>query len=137
MRWIARVCIIASVLLIVVLLLLKNHLEDIWSHWDQYNVSAYVHASVRNSFHHDTLEYHAPSDVKAGDKIIIMAKLEKEDTEWVAANLPECVPFRDRARILPSCHMLTSLLWSQVAAGNLHCQPNFAHTSLYSDEQRS
>ncbi len=100
MRWIARILVTASVLSIIVLLLLKNHLEDIW---DQYNVSAYVHASLRNTFHHSTLEYHAPLGAKVGDKIIIMAKLEKEDTEWVGADLPEYVSLRSHARTLPSC----------------------------------
>jgi hypothetical protein len=100
MRWIARILVTASVLSIIVLLLLKNHLEDIW---DQYNVSAYVHASLRNTFHHGTLEYNAPFGAKAGDKIIIMAKLEKEDTEWVGANLPEYVSLRSHARTLLSC----------------------------------
>lgn len=86
MRWITRFFLTASIVAIILLLLLKNHLQDLS---DQYNVSAYIHASIQNSFHHGTLDYHAPFAGEAGDKIIIMAKLEKENTDWVAANLPE------------------------------------------------
>jgi hypothetical protein len=90
MRWILRLLFAGLFFPILLLFLLKNHLEDLS---DQYNVSDYVHASLQNTFHHGTLDYHAPFDGKVGDKVIIMAKLEKEDTEWVAENLPECVFF--------------------------------------------
>jgi hypothetical protein len=33
-------------------------------------------------------EYHDDTS-QAGDKVIVMAKLEKENTDWVAQNLPE------------------------------------------------
>ena len=88
MRWILRFFAAVSLAAIWPLLLLKNHLQDLS---DQYNTSAYIHASIQNSFRYGSLDYHTPFDGKVGDKIIIMAKLEKEDTEWVAANLPECV----------------------------------------------
>lgn len=104
MRWILRFFATASLVSILLLLLLKNHLQDLS---DQYDVSAYIHASLRNSFHYGTLEYHAPFSGKVGDKVIIMAKLEKEDTEWVAANLPEWVSSRLYPRILPSRHSLS------------------------------
>lgn len=90
MRWILRLLVAGLFFPILMLFLLKSHLEDLS---DQYNVSDYVHASFENTFHHGTLDYHAPFDGKVGDKVIIMAKLEKEDTEWVAENLPEYVIF--------------------------------------------
>jgi hypothetical protein len=33
-------------------------------------------------------EYHDDTS-QVGDKVIVMAKLEKENTDWVAQNLPE------------------------------------------------
>lgn len=86
MRWIVRFFATASLVAILLLILLKNHLQDLS---DQYHLNAYIHASIQNSFHYGSLEYHAPTAGKVGDKVIIMAKLEKENTEWVAANLPE------------------------------------------------
>lgn len=86
MRWVLRFFVSASLVAILLLVLLKNHLQDLS---DQYNVNAYIHASIQNSFHYGTLEHHAPIAGKVGDKVIIMAKLEKENTDWVAANLPE------------------------------------------------
>ena len=86
MRWILRFFVAASLVAILLLLLLKNHLQDLS---DQYNVNAYIHASLQNSFHYGTLEYHVSVAGKVGDKVVIMAKLERENTEWVAANLPE------------------------------------------------
>lgn len=90
MRWTIRFAIIASIVLIILLGLLKNHLEDLW---EQYNVTAYVQSSFKNTFRHGTLDYDIPIPDKVGDKVIVMAKMEKENTDWVAANLPEFVTF--------------------------------------------
>lgn len=87
MRWTLRFALTASILLVLLLLLLKRHLEDLW---DQYNVPAYLRSSLKSSFRHGSLEYPPPIPGKTGDKIIVMAKLEKEDTDWVVKNLPEC-----------------------------------------------
>lgn len=108
MRWVLRFFVTASLVAILPLLLLKNHLQDLS---DQYNVNAYIHASLRNSFHDGKVEYHTPFAGKVGDKVIIMAKLEKEDTEWVAANLPEWVssPSLSSSPFTPFRKRLTSL----------------------------
>lgn len=90
MRWTVRFALTASIVSIILLLILKQHLEDLW---DQYNVPAYLRSSFKNSFRHGELDHLAPVPGKMGDKIIIMARLERENTDWVAKNLPESVPF--------------------------------------------
>ena len=89
MRWILRFVLSISVLLGILLLLLNNHLQDLW---DQYSVSLYLKHSYQKSFSSDgAWSNHPLFRGEAGDKVIIMAKTEKEDTSWVAAELPEYV----------------------------------------------
>lgn len=89
MRWTVRFALTASIVSIILLLILKQHLEDLW---DQYNVPAYLRSSFKNSFRHGELDHLAPIPGKMGDKIIVMARLEHENTDWVAKNLPESAP---------------------------------------------
>lgn len=89
MRWTVRFALTASIVSIILLLILKQHLEDLW---DQYNVPAYLRSSFKNSFRHGELDHLAPVPGKMGDKIIIMARMEHENTDWVAKNLPESAP---------------------------------------------
>lgn len=86
MRWVLRFAVSASLLLLLLLLLLKNHLEDLW---DQYSVGTYIATSWGNTFQHGTVENIPALRGEAGDKVIIMAKLEKENTDWVSDGLPE------------------------------------------------
>ena len=88
MRWAFRFALSASLLAIIILLFLKNHLEDLW---DQYDVTSYIGASWKNTFQHGTVENIPTLSGQPGDKVIIMAKLEKENTDWVAEELPEYV----------------------------------------------
>lgn len=88
MRCPVRIAVTTAAILVLSFLILKSRLEDIW---DQYNVPAYIHASLESSFGHSTLEFHAPLFSDVGDKVIIMAKTEKENTEWVSEHLPESV----------------------------------------------
>lgn len=54
--------------------------------WDQNNVAAYISASL--GF---TVEgyFEQPPLGRVEDKVIVMAKMEHENTDWVAENLPE------------------------------------------------
>lgn len=88
MRWTLRFAVCASLLLVILLLILKNHLEDLW---DQYSVGTYIATSWHNTFQHGTVENIPTFRGQPGDQIIIMAKLEKENTDWVADGLPEHV----------------------------------------------
>lgn len=78
------VCI--SLVLLVPLYLLKVHLEDLC---DQYRAGAYL----VDWLHTNPQEYKGilPGHGPLGDKVIVMAKLEEEPTEWVEAELPEYV----------------------------------------------
>ena len=110
MRWSLRLILSAFFLLSIPLFLVTRHFADIW---DQYSISSYIAASWQTTFRYGTVENIPAFDGKPGDKVIIMAKLEKENTDWVTEELPEYVP--------PS-----SSLWSpantlpQLASSNLH-----------------
>ena len=81
MRWPARFVFGTSVILLLPLFLLVRKLNEIW---DQYNVPAYIQATFGYGFQEQ------PSSIsgQVGDKIVIMAKLEDQDTSWVKEHLP-------------------------------------------------
>lgn len=84
MRFALR-CTLVLVVLIVVFLLLKNKLSDLW---DQYSVPAYISA-LGNSYRHGTVTPYTSPLGEAADKVIVMAKMAHEDTSWVNKHLPE------------------------------------------------
>lgn len=90
MRCPARIAIGIAVLLLVPLSLLVLHLEDLWN---QYDVTAYVFTTYKTawlgragSFTHKRPQ---ASFNNSSDKVVVMAKLEAEDTDWVAEELSE------------------------------------------------
>ena len=80
---------IAAVLVLAFLILVKVRLYEIW---DQNNVPAYIRSSLGFSlgFDDDDIDHfsHPPLGT-VSDKVIVIAKMESEDTDWVAENLPE------------------------------------------------
>ena len=86
MRLALRFALSASTILIILLLIVKIKLEDIW---DQYSVSTYIAHSWKNTFEHGPVQNIPISGGEASDKVVIMAKTEKENTDWVAEYLPE------------------------------------------------
>lgn len=86
MRLALRFALSASIFLIIVLLIVKLKLEDIW---DQYGVSTYIAHSWKNTFRHGPVQNIPTFGGEASDKVVIMAKTEKENTDWVAEHLPE------------------------------------------------
>ena len=82
MRWAFRFFLIASAILLVPTFILTRKALDLW---DQYSGSAYL----RSYLTHGTQIAAPPIPAKPGDKIIVMAKLEQENTDWVAECLPE------------------------------------------------
>ena len=89
MRLALRFALSASVFLIILLLIVKIKLEDVW---DQYGVSTYIANSWKNTFQHGSVQSIPTFGGKAGDKVVIMAKTEKDNTDWVAQHLPEYEP---------------------------------------------
>lgn len=85
MRLALRLLLCASFLLFFPLYLLEAHLQDLY---DQYSAGAYVA---------DWWNYKQPTSQNAGfqktpgDKVIVMAKMEQEQTSWVEDELPEYV----------------------------------------------
>ena len=118
MRWSLRFALSASILVILILFLLKNKLEDFW---DQYDVTSYIGASWQNTFQHGTVENIPTFSGQHGDKVIIMAKLEKENTDWVAKELPEY------ASTILTPNPSSALTNSQLASSNLHREPHPQH----------
>ena len=74
----ALICV--SSLLLFSLYLLEAHLQDLCN---QYRAGAYMVAWL------DRNGAATPTYTTPGDKVIVMAKLEEEHTEWVAQELPE------------------------------------------------
>ncbi|OAX77451.1 hypothetical protein ACJ72_08250, partial [Emergomyces africanus] len=86
-----RFAVSISCLLLVVLWFLVRHIQDIL---DQYSGGAYVIVSFYACFHPEFLsrflkESPGVNNVEVGDKIIVMAKLEEENTDWVQNELPD------------------------------------------------
>ena len=86
MRLALRFALSTSVFLIILLLVVKIKLEDIW---DQYGVSTYIAHTWKNTFQHGPVQNIPTFGGAASDKVVIMAKTVKENTDWVAQNLPE------------------------------------------------
>lgn len=88
MRWIVRIAVAVAVALALLMLFVFDTL--VRDSWHKYNVNDFVYSSVAEALHYD-LDTYNPMGENTGDKIVIMAKLEAEDTEWVAEKLPEYV----------------------------------------------
>lgn len=71
-----------SCLILFSLYLLEAHLQDICN---QYRAGAYV----INWLDRNDSASRPSGDTTPGDKVIVMAKLEEEDTKWVEEELPE------------------------------------------------
>ena len=83
-----RAAFIALGLVILLLVLLTKHLVDLGN---QYSASAYLQASLANTFFHTPPDSPPSVAIEAGDKIVVMAKMESEDTDWVSNELPSFV----------------------------------------------
>ena len=86
MRLVLRFALSASIFVIILLLIIKIKLEDIW---DQYGVSTYIAHSWKNTFQHGPVQTIPTFGGEVSDKVVIMAKTEEENTDWVAQQLPE------------------------------------------------
>lgn len=84
MKSINRAVIGALMVLLIPLLLLFRHLLDLGS---QYSASTYFRTSVANSLSHAPPKPPAVG-IEADDKVVVMAKVESEDTNWVEMELP-------------------------------------------------
>ncbi|KLJ07437.1 hypothetical protein EMPG_17084 [Blastomyces silverae] len=79
-----------SCLILVALWFLVRHFADLL---DQYSGGSYLTDSFYARFHSGSFDLRKDAahahDVEVGDKIIVMAKLEEEDTDWVRDELPD------------------------------------------------
>ncbi len=85
-----------SLVLILLLMLLTRHFLDLAN---QYSAFAYFRTSLSKSFFHASPENPPTIGVEVDDKVIVMAKMESEDADWVARELPSFVitPFSFQA----------------------------------------
>ena len=108
-----RVIIGASTMLTLLLVLLTRHLLDLGN---QYSAFAYFQASFKKSLSYSPSNYPPAVGVEADDKIVVMAKVESEDTDWVAREVPSLVvtsslSFRAAtpyANVYPPCYLAGS-----------------------------
>lgn len=114
-----RVVISVSVILILLIVLLTRHLLDLGN---QYSAFTYFRASLVNSFSHAPSNYLPAAGVETGDKVVVMAKMESEDTNWVTRELPS---FVNTAPIFPPLQALFSNIHLiHYSAGNVQFIPS-------------
>ena len=94
-------CVLCLVTIGVILLI--AHFQDLG---DQYGVVDYFTFAISNMNPRRPYQ-HGPIETTAGDKVIVMAKMEHEDTSWVAEELSEYVELDSIARF-PSFLTLSS-----------------------------
>lgn len=83
MRWISLFVICSGGIFYLVITPLLLQVQDLL---DQYNGYRYLASSLLGHGSHNHQDAAAPP---MGDKIIVIASLESEDTSWVAEKLPE------------------------------------------------
>ena len=86
MRWTLRFALPALLLVIIVSVTLYIKFAQIW---DQYSAPSYAWASLQNTLRGSTLDNPPAVLGKVEDKVVIMARVESENTDWVAEGLPE------------------------------------------------
>ena len=82
---------LGSILALILIILYSIFRVQVNDRFDQYGVGTYVKQKVKSTFKGATLEYLPPLAGVTGNKVIVMAKLEKEDTRWVTEELSESV----------------------------------------------
>ena len=103
-----RLALCVTLLLFFSLYLLEAHLRDICS---QYRAGAYLVDWLDRK---RPVQTPVPYNGAPEDKVIVMAKLEEESTDWVEEQLPEYVLISRRF----SCEMSTNCDLISLLAGN-------------------
>ena len=86
MKVIFRIALVITLVIVALYFIFKGQVDD---RLDQYGFKDYVKHKVKTTFKGATLD-HAPSlSGVTEDKAIVMAKVEKENTNWVLNELPE------------------------------------------------
>ena len=88
--------------LLIIFLLVKKYVADIW---DQYSVGSYIGSSWKSPFRGGKVDGLPGLMGEAGDKVVIMARLEMEDTSWVTTQLPEYDATRSAGEICSRFHV--------------------------------
>ena len=91
MRTTKRIAVGASLVLTLLIVLLARRLLDLGN---QYSAFTYFRTSVGRYTFHSSSNGPPTVGVHADDKVVVMAKMESEDTEWVAKELQSLVSIR-------------------------------------------
>ncbi|MCJ1257846.1 hypothetical protein MMC24_005672 [Lignoscripta atroalba] len=86
MRCAVRLALSAAIVLLLVVFILKEQLESVWH---RNSISAYIHDALFDPWHNADINETALWDGRPEDKVIVMAKLEAENTDWVLDHLPD------------------------------------------------
>ena len=83
-----RFLIVLVLFLLMPAVFLIRHFLDLG---DQYSALTYFRASVTQLFPHSSIGVSSDAGFRIGDKILVMARTESENTDWVVRDLPSVV----------------------------------------------
>lgn len=118
-----RIFLTSAIVVLVLFGMLWTHLADLA---DQYRFGSYIRTSMKQLLL-EVPQRQALVGGQGADKVIVMAKMEKEDATWVARELPEYVadPLPRQARkdtwLREFEHQELTKTSIQLATSNLYC----------------
>jgi hypothetical protein len=130
MRWISLFVICSGGIFYLVITPLLLQVQDLL---DQYNGYRYLASSLLGHGSHNHQDAAAPP---MGDKIIVIASLELEDTSWVAEKLPEYAALNE-ASPTQGPPLANLAVTSQLAARDISRQPFQSFRSFITQLPRS
>ena len=89
-----RILVFLSIVSITPFVLLVRHLLDLG---EQYSALVYVHSLVARLLVQAPTHSSSLNDIQADDKIIVMARTQSEDTDWVPRELSSLVSSLQKA----------------------------------------
>ena len=94
----------ASGLLLLLVVLLIRHLLDLGN---QYSAFTYLRTSSANALFHGPSKAPPAIGSQVEDKVVVIAKIESEDTDWVPSELPSSVNIHTLLPLSPNYLSLT------------------------------
>lgn len=123
MKATTRILIILSLISMTPIFLLIRHFLDLG---DQYSAFTYFRTSIAQFLSHSPPEGPHAIGIEAEDKIIVMARMETEDTGWVARDLPSFVkPFHKSESTCANVYLLCNLAGSVPSTSSTRLPPRF------------
>jgi len=92
MKWVSLFKICSAMIICLLIIPVFLHYQNQFDQFDGFN---YIASSLRGHGQYENQNSGVP-EVEVGDKIIVMASLESENTSWVADKLPEYAELKTR-----------------------------------------